>query len=567
MFVRVNKEGRVVEYETDKDSGCCYTNDNPIVLRSTPPLIHEFIKGHVLFEHPYVCIDGDTLAFLALPAQYHGDVYYAHLENKDTVISDKFFALASLLGEATFNKEYTQYFLNKSYLPSGETWLKEVKRFIPHSVYRLEQGCFEKKSIEFKKILSPGGNQEELYPIFAESLNLLVDFYAKGKKNAVLLSGGVDSRLLAVLLKLRGHEVETFTARQIPYTYSNLSDVENARKISDVIGVSHKIVDTDFNKLNIEVLDDVIENMPNAMHLSAFFLDLSKRLHLEGVDNMWCGQNVDNLYNLGPTGRFSLSFSGVMNLYKRFCISEQFFKTYSSVEGYNPVVCLLGSAVGMAGKTIYAKMKKLESLRMPQCPDELVYNFLTSYDDTIFSRDLSTSNCDKKTTGCKPKDIKDAIYNGKVENYLHGGASSIVSTSASMSQLRVVMPYSSEMMLPIFNEVRLNLRDLFFPKRFIYRHLSEHTNCLGSEIDSFEPIARTELGKKYENPKNVHDAAKFIVEKTEFGRSLSGFANGHHIPAGYTGIQTLQTLIAHYWMYKVRILLTAKYEVDLKVKS
>lgn len=146
----------------------------------------------------------------------------------------------------------------------------------------------------------------------------------------------------------------------------------------------------------------------------------------DGIDTIWCGQNADNLYNLGPTGRVEISFGGFMNLYKRFCISEPFFKSYKNVRGYHAASAGIKRLIAEAGLTVYKRMKHDPDLVLPENVSQLAYNFIHSYDYTIFGKaghgEAGHETVKSLTADhVRPGMIKKYLYKSKVENYLGGG--------------------------------------------------------------------------------------------------------------------------------------------------
>ena len=69
----------------------------------------------------------------------------------------------------------------------------------------------------------------------------------KKERVVVAMSGGVDSSLAAALLLESGYDVVGMTMRLSDETRmvepNALSSVEDARRVADVLGISHQVVD------------------------------------------------------------------------------------------------------------------------------------------------------------------------------------------------------------------------------------------------------------------------------------------------------------------------------------
>lgn len=354
-----------------------------------------------------------------LPACFAGDVYYCRKDGQIAFGTD-FFEMCRYAGTVTFDKSLQEEFLTSSYLHGSKTWLEEIKRLKNHCVYYFREKRLEKKAIRFP-------DKKVTYELFKQEMETCIRRNATGERNGLLLSGGADSRFLAIMLKNNGIPFKAYVGRILPYCASNLEDVENAVHVCEDLEIEYEIIDVDYRKIKAgETYRRLMELLPNTKHMSVMHMAIIEKMKKDGIDTIWCGQNADNLYNLGPTGRVEISFGGFMNLYKRFCVSEPFFKSYREVRGYHAVSAGIKLLIAKAGLTVYKRMKHEPDLILPQNVSQLAYNFIHSYDYTVFGkagngapgREMPKS---LTTDRIRPEMIKKYLYKRKIENYLGGG--------------------------------------------------------------------------------------------------------------------------------------------------
>ena len=66
--------------------------------------------------------------------------------------------------------------------------------------------------------------------------------------------------------------------------------------------------------------------MPLAAHMAVTFLKMSREVAKRGKTKVWCGQNADSLYNLGPTEK---TLGGPI---KRFYLSKEYWKSFPDIK-------------------------------------------------------------------------------------------------------------------------------------------------------------------------------------------------------------------------------------------
>jgi len=127
------------------------------------------------------------------------------------------------------------------------------------------------------------------------------------KPNAAhLLSGGIDSSIIAAVALSLGCPLRTFTfaMRQPPKPELGPgSDVVAARKVAQWLGVPHRVIEIDRSRL--------IKNIPLAIYLAESFrgtivdelaahIEVARLLSAEGLDRILTGAGADDLFGTFP---------------------------------------------------------------------------------------------------------------------------------------------------------------------------------------------------------------------------------------------------------------------------
>ena len=130
--------------------------------------------------------------------------------------------------------------------------------------------------------------EEKLHDAIASRLNASVPV-------ASLLSGGIDSALIAAVSKKFGHNLHTFT---LGYNeYQNYDERRNAAATAEFLGVKNSVVEIDQNSF-IEASERVFESLdeplndPAAIPLYLLFEDIAK----EGYRVVMSGEGSDELF-------------------------------------------------------------------------------------------------------------------------------------------------------------------------------------------------------------------------------------------------------------------------------
>lgn len=146
------------------------------------------------------------------------------MKDGQIVFCTDFFEICRYMGRVTFDKGLLEEFLISSYLHGSKTWLEEIKRLENHCVYYFSQGRLVKKSIRFL-------DKTVTYELFKQEMETCIRRNAVGERNGLLLSGGADSRFLAIMLKNNGIPFKAY----VGYAHGDNRKNESGRNRYDMV--------------------------------------------------------------------------------------------------------------------------------------------------------------------------------------------------------------------------------------------------------------------------------------------------------------------------------------------
>lgn len=351
---------------------------------------------------------------------------------------------------------------------------------------------------------------------------------------AYFVIGGVDSKLIALSLKCMGKNVRAIVAKQIPEAKENDKDVKLAVDFCDKIGIRIDVIQVDYDEIEKTEFEAIVREMPDSAHLSLVFYRLLKSIKNKDAV-VWCGQNADNLYNLGPSGRIRLSKTAIFAFIKRLCLTEELFKAFKDCEQYSIFSACFFKPILFALCYAYKSFKKLDYCRIPKSIEELLLAYSQSYDDSIFVTDknISKSVAGRKY-GCS--EVKEILFRDKVENYCNSAASAVVDAAARLNGISsVCFPYSLNPMIDEFFNIRLRIYDVLKPKKYLYYMYMDLGRKYGLSMNDFEINSNISQG--------YHEAAIEILHKTKLGTMVGN----EYQRNGDTGIQTLTLNLNLFW--------------------
>ena len=369
------------------------------------------------------------------------------------------------------------------------------------------------------------------------------------KRPCVLLSGGADSRLVLLLLRERFDNVQAVTNLSIPTWYESASDVMLAHRIAELTGCTISESCSPYDGVTPQDIDPIIRRMPLCAHGSTGFIAMFKKASELNVDSVWSGQNMDGVYNLGVTERPALTPLGIGFALRRFFTSEEYISTLRDVPGKSSLKVKAISRIGLA---MFKHHFRQKNLQLPVSAAELVHNFHDSGEYTVF-----TEKEQKIDDGnfSSPLEVKRRLFDSKLE-YIRGGDPLVISTCGEINNIPVILPYSEQRMIKYFYNLRLTLRDVMKPKRYVYRYISEFAGKYGNGINVFG-ADKEEARRKFPEIKTLNEAFAEVISSTSYGRFMREKVKAEL--SGRVSLFRFASLLNTYWLNRVLSILTEEY--------
>lgn len=90
MFIEILHNGDIISIHQLQNPKIYKINETYELLEIKKPSQKDFICGKLIFDKPYFKIENNKLKYLALPADFTGEIYYAK-NNIGYIISNDFF--------------------------------------------------------------------------------------------------------------------------------------------------------------------------------------------------------------------------------------------------------------------------------------------------------------------------------------------------------------------------------------------------------------------------------------------------------------------------------------------
>lgn len=479
-----------IDYVVNKDYTLSHIKSNKIV--------EDFLKFNLCGNFSVISVVEDKFSYARVDPSALNELYYSFGCN-ELVISDNIFELINELEKLEINGNNIDFFLKKGYCRSGETYFSNVFRIPPtklltfnkdHSDFTLKN-CFNEYF--FDKID---------YSVFKNALESTISLLSsQNKKNLVLLSGGLDSSVIAGVLKNYGLDVSAITLKMEPCMNFNISDIKRSEKISEKLDLKREIVSLDFDRIHEDDFQKIltlIPKIPFSPHLGYNFIKIFEST--PNNHNLWCGQNSDALYNFSITPRF---------LYiNRFLLSNIYLKMVPGVKGSNRYKILKKSIdhlLEFSLNKIYHK-----KFKSPKNIHQLLYFFNESENYLAFSDKNQTVNIEHSPNILSSNDVTKMILDEKMGSYVTGGDHKLVVATAEFLDRHVLFPYSYGNMVLLYRNLYRGIFDVFYPKRFLYLYAKKE---LGLDRNFFYKDQNS-------NCLNVKKWEKEILHNSSFGRLI-----------------------------------------------
>jgi len=546
MLMEVGLDGIILSLSGDISS---YTEQEILGFGENLPAIEQrieftdFLESSTQYSYPFFRISDEKLDFISIPASPPLEIYCAKSQRGNDLYSDDFFEICTSIGSVSESSVSIEHFIDHWTFPTGSTYFKEVKRLVPGVSYKYENGkvvSFQngQKTREVTK-----ATDAQIYQGFKDGIDNTISMQADKLNNGLFLSGGVDSVLLGMVMQKLDIPFKGYTSIVTPAFNSSDEDNYDSQLISKKLGWEHETISNNLDDLSIDYIDDVLFSMPMSSHICFHFISLVAKMKEDGLSVGFSGQNMDSLYNLGPTSRLSFNMSSMADTLRRSFLTDQYFSSMKNVLGGNWLENLIWKSLGSIGKTAYNSFKG-GGYCQPKNSEQLVHNYCHSNDYIVFTnaKEKAMGNSDACHKPILPQNVRGELLQYKINNFLMTGAPQSIYQSGRVKEFDVMLPYSSEIMVDVFKQFSMGYKDILQPKRYVYQYIKELSG------QSYDQLLQ---GRKTSAEMSYHNWSVLALEKSKFGQSLVNYVGDLDRPKGFTDAQMLQRYLAHYWKKKI----------------
>jgi hypothetical protein len=489
----------------------------------------ELILDPINFNTIKINIIDDCLKYIAIPACSDKELYFYETES-EIIFSDCIYEVSQQMGQIQENKSATDFFLDMSYTPAGETQIDRLMRLIPSRIYRLQDGIFYNDKIKYDSAICY--KEKSDYSNFLSCLKKICLKESKLGKVGVFFSGGVDSLTLALILESLAIPFTLYTGKMVQGLDDNEKDVLRSISIAKERNWELKIINVDYNEYEFKNLHEIIDLMPTTSHLSALFLEIAKSMNKDDIKVCFSGQNVDILYNFEATTSLALNRGAFVNFARRFFMSEIYFSSLNS----KPYKHILVSIVANLFLLGYCLMRKSFDFKLPKNKEELFYNYTHNPDLTVFSSKIDNNKIDEFSYIFEDGEgLRSALIRSRIEESLTSGAPMSIINAGIINNVKVILPYSSELLIPFFMNLKTSVKDIFYPKNIIHKFVN--TNIKKISHHNHKPK---------NNLPDYHTWVNQVFTKTNLGKSLATL-DSKLIPDTSTSALKLSYQLSYSW--------------------
>ena len=447
------------------------------------------INAHLdITSNKFVCptfrIKNNLLVDIITPVSPLGDLFFRYFDKK-IYFSISLYNLLKQSQKLKLDHRSINFFIKKGYFPPGKTYFENIKRLVPSSNYKLELS----KKFFFRK------NKLDIinFPIKGkidcsfnlEGLELKLKDYIESKTSkysnvGLLLSGGIDSTTLLNALSrfCNSSKITAYSLCCSPKLSIVEKDLIIAKKTCLEHGIKHKVIFVNYKDFNTKLLDKIINYIPQVSNLSIDFYYIVNQLKSDGITDIFSGQNLDNLYGFGATTSFSFNRSGIIDLLKRFFLTEEFCESINllkykrtnilsriTYKYFSDIICFLFS--------LYFKKK----YRLPLNKKEFCASISFSAYGLPFVERQKQVEIIKKFNPKKvtPKELIDLLSQEKYKTYMMSSDSLLLKELCLKNNIFPHFIYSSQEFSFFWKKQILNFEKfLFKPKDLLYQYLKKY---------------------------------------------------------------------------------------------
>jgi len=474
-----------------------------------------FEKGVIYFTKPFIYLTSDSfLDFIAMPTCSSEDLYYTVDVSSNLYISNDFFLICKTIERLELSRENLLKIVHKMTPNAGCTVFSNVRRLKPYETYVFNGSDLVSKKHRFYHKNRDFSSDKNSFSYFKNALISTLRHESYGlKKVGLLFSGGVDSTLIGLILtNVLNLEVVPIFINSIPTNTDFELDKIRAKEVANILKWSLEEVFADYTSLDAVALDKFIDQIPLTPHLSLGFYEANKKFKELGCEKVFCGQNLDTLYNLESTARVGFSRGSLVALFRRFFYSNIFSDSFLDTIMAKKILKKMVQLISSIGVIFYSTIKK-EKFLLPKSAFEALLNYKNSIDDVLFTP--ASKGIDDILASDQRLEWNSLYYflwKHKVQEYLMGGVNMAPHSMAKINGIKMCLPYGTEMMVNFFKNNRIMLKDIFFPKRYVYDFINELSPNITKIINKKNKINKGLLG--------VQDWFGCLDQNTKLGKTL-----------------------------------------------
>ncbi len=202
-------------------------------------------------------------------------------------------------------------------LVAPRTLVKGIRKMSPAEQIRLKLFNNDSRQmwfIDFQPIHSDETDIDEISDmteriIAADIKNMI----AKDPSVSILLSGGLDSSLLAAIANSHHNKLTSYSAN-FDFLFKEEQETKYAMSVADHLNIKHQVCKTNENNYLCDIVDAMSETGENHHHLQTVLLmRLFEKCALDGSRTIICGLGADDLFGNGMHNMIS-RFSRVVHL-------------------------------------------------------------------------------------------------------------------------------------------------------------------------------------------------------------------------------------------------------------